>query len=58
MRFVADTGGPDATTSRTASAGPQDQRFREPPLKISGDADRYDHARGTTTIRRPETCSA
>src|SRR5882762_2788311 len=31
----------------------QDERFREPPLKISGDADRYSHRDGNDDYRQP-----
>jgi catalase len=31
----------------------QDERFREPPLKISGDADRYNHRDGNDDYRQP-----
>jgi catalase len=46
MRFDAP-GGSDAYYEPNSFAGPvQDERFREPPLKISGDGDRYDHREG------------
>jgi len=35
----------------------QDESFREPPLKISGDADRYNHRDGNDDHRQPATCS-
>jgi catalase len=31
----------------------QDQQFREPPLKISGNADRYNHRDGNDDYRQP-----
>src|SRR4029077_20615951 len=31
----------------------QDERYREPPLKIMGDADRYDHRDGNDDYRQP-----
>jgi catalase len=31
----------------------QDESFREPPLKISGDADRYNHRDGNDDYRQP-----
>ncbi|MDJ1156981.1 catalase [Chelatococcus sp. SYSU_G07232] len=38
---------PDAYYEPNSVGGPaQDERFAEPPLKISGDADRYDHREG------------
>jgi catalase len=46
MRFDAPAG-PDAYYEPNSFSGPvQDERFREPPLKVSGDADRYDHRQG------------
>ena len=48
MRFFRnDTGNPDAYYEPNSMAGPaQDPRAAEPPLRISGDADRYDHRAG------------
>ena len=47
------------TTSRTRSAAPvEDKRFAEPPLKISGDADRYNHRDGNDDYKQPGDCSA
>ncbi|WP_339717566.1 catalase, partial [uncultured Sneathiella sp.] len=45
MRFFKnDTGNPDAYYEPNSMGGPvQDESYREPPLKISGNADRYDH---------------
>ena len=41
-------------TSRTRFDGPvQDARAAEPPLKISGDADRYDHRAGNDDYKQP-----
>ena len=41
------------TTSRTRSAAPaEDKRFAEPPLTISGDADRYNHRDGNDDYRQ------
>ena len=31
----------------------EDPRFKEPPLKISGDADRYDHREGNDDYTQP-----
>lgn len=46
MRFDAP-GGPDAYYEPNSFEGPiQDKSFMEPPLKISGDAARYDHRVG------------
>ena len=53
MRFDAP-GGPDAYYEPNSFGGPvQDDRFREPPLKISGDADRYDHRIGNDDYTQP-----
>ena len=48
MRFFGnDTGNPDAYYEPNTFDGPvQSPEFREPPLRISGDADRYDHRQG------------
>ena len=48
MRFFRnDTGNPDAYYEPNSMGGPaQDPAYGEPPLKISGDADRYDHRAG------------
>ncbi len=45
MRFFAnDTGNPDAYYEPNGLGGPGDTPdYAEPPLRISGDADRYDH---------------
>jgi len=48
MRFFQnDTGNPDAYYEPNSMNGPaEDSTYREPPLKISGDADRYNHRDG------------
>jgi len=47
MRFFPQSSPTDAYYEPNSFSGPkQDERFREPPLKISGDADRYDHRAG------------
>ena len=48
MRFFRnDTGNPDAYYEPNSVDGPSEaQEYAEPPLKISGDADRYDHREG------------
>ena len=48
MRFFRnDTGNPDAYYEPNSFGGPaQAPEYREPPLRISGDADRYDHREG------------
>jgi catalase len=55
MRFFeALTGNPDAYYEPNSFNGPaQDERFREPALKISGDADRYNHHDGNDDYRQP-----
>lgn len=48
MRFFTnDTGNPDAYYEPNSFSGPAEApAYREPPLKISGDADRYSHRVG------------
>lgn len=48
MRFFKnDTGNPDAYYEPNSFSGPAETpAYREPPLKISGDADRYNHRVG------------
>jgi catalase len=48
MRFFQnDTGHPDAYYEPNSMGGPtQDPAYAEPPLRISGDASRYDHHEG------------
>ena len=51
---LAGNPNPDAYYEPNSFNGPlQDERFREPPLKISGDADRYDHRAGNDDYRQP-----
>ena len=46
MRYD-DNGGGSVNYEPNSMGGPvEDPRFKEPPLKISGDADRYDHRAG------------
>ncbi|HSW44599.1 MAG TPA: catalase [Phycisphaerae bacterium] len=46
MRYD-DNGGGSVNYEPNSQGGPiEDPRFKEPPLKISGDADRYDHRDG------------
>jgi len=53
MRFDAPKG-TDAYYEPNSFGGPtQDPRFAEPPLKISGDADRYDSREGTDDFTQP-----
>ena len=45
---------PDAYYEPNSFGGPvQDERFGEPPLKISGDADRYNHRDGNDDYKQP-----
>jgi catalase len=45
---------PDAYYEPNSMGGPgQDERFREPPLHISGAADRYNHRDGNDDYRQP-----
>jgi catalase len=55
MRFFEPlTGNPDAYYEPNSFNGPaQDERLREPPLKISGNADRYNHRDGNDDYRQP-----
>ncbi len=55
MRFFRnDTGNPDAYYEPNSFGGPaQDPSFAEPPLRISGDADRYDHRAGNDDFGQP-----
>jgi catalase len=47
MRFMPNNPNPDAYYEPNSFGGPkQDPAYREPPLRISGDADRYDHRTG------------
>lgn len=55
MRFFDNNAAnPDAFYEPNSFRGPvEDERFREPPLKISGDADRYDHREGNDDYGQP-----
>ncbi len=55
MRFFDNyTTNPDANYEPNSMRGPvQDDAYAEPPLKISGDADRYDHRGGNNDYRQP-----
>jgi catalase len=53
MRFDAPKG-TNAYYEPNSFGGPvEDQRFAEPPLKISGDADRYNHRDGNDDYTQP-----
>lgn len=55
MRFFRnDTGNPDAYYEPNSFGGPvEDPSVAEPPLRISGDADRYDHREGNDDFSQP-----
>ena len=55
MRFFRnDTGNPDAYYEPNSFGGPsQDESYREPPLRISGDAERYNHRDGNDDYAQP-----
>ena len=60
MRFFQnDTGNADAYYEPNSVDGPaQDDAFREPPLRISGDADRYNHREGNDDYVQPRALFA
>jgi catalase len=50
---LAGNANPDAYYEPNSFNGPlQDERFREPPLKITGNADRYNHRDGNDDFRQ------
>src|ERR1700756_4244368 len=55
MRFFDNnTKNPDAYSEPNSFNGPvQDESVKEPPLKISGDADRYNHRDGNDDYKQP-----
>jgi len=55
MRFFAQFGGnPDAYYEPNSFGGPKEApEYREPPLKVSGDADRYNHRDGNDDYSQP-----
>ena len=54
MRFFANNPQPDAYYEPNSFNGPaEDKRFLEPPLKISGDAARYNHRDGNDDYGQP-----
>jgi catalase len=55
MRFFRnDTGNPDAYYEPNSFSGPVEApAYREPPLSVSGDADRYDHRVGNDDYTQP-----
>lgn len=46
MRFDGNSGGAVNYEPNSFDGPTEDNRFKEPPLKITGDADRYDHRSG------------
>jgi catalase len=54
MRFTPNNPNPDAYYEPNSFSGPVERHeFKEPPLKISGDADRYDHRAGNDDYSQP-----
>ena len=54
MRFFANNPYPDAYYEPNSFGGPrQNPEYAEPPLRISGDADRYDHRDGNDDYTQP-----
>jgi catalase len=55
MRFFRnDSGNPDAYYEPSSFGGPtQDPGVKEPPLRLSGDADRWDHREGNDDYTQP-----
>ncbi|AGH50052.1 catalase [Sphingomonas sp. MM-1] len=55
MRFFRnDTGNPDAYYEPNSFGGPvEDKKYLEPPLRISGEAMRYDHREGNDDYSQP-----
>jgi len=54
MRFFRSATNPDAYYEPNSFNGPvQEERFKVPPLKISGNADRYNHCESNDDYRQP-----
>ena len=54
MRFFSNNPNPDAYYEPNSFNGPvESPDFSEPPLKISGDADRYNHREGNDDYGQP-----
>ena len=54
MRFTPNNPQPDAYYEPNSFSGPKEApQYREPPLKISGDADRYNHRVGNDDYKQP-----
>jgi catalase len=59
MRFFANNPNPDAYYEPNSFGGPVERPdVKEPPLKISGDADRYDHRLGNDDYSQPRALFA
>jgi len=54
MRFTPNNPNPDAYYEPNSFSGPKEAPdYREPPLKISGDVDRYNHREGNDDYAQP-----
>jgi catalase len=53
MRFDGNDGGAVNYEPNSFEGPAEDKRFKEPPLKLSGDADRYDHRKGNDDYTQP-----
>jgi len=53
MRFDGNSGGAVNYEPNTRGGPVEDHRFKEPPLPIDGDADRYDHREGNDDYTQP-----
>ena len=53
MRFDGNFGGAVNYEPNSFDGPVEDHRFKEPPLKISGAADRYDHREGNDDYTQP-----
>lgn len=53
MRFDGNEGGAVNYEPNSMGGPVEDARFNEPPLKVSGDADRYDHRIGSDDYSQP-----
>jgi len=54
MHFMAPSSNPNAYYEPNSFSGPKETpQYREPPLKISGEADRYNHRIGNDDYKQP-----
>ncbi|MGZ6317164.1 MAG: catalase [Anaerolineales bacterium] len=53
LRFDDNSGGAPNYEPNSFGGPTQDERFMEPPLKVTGDADRYDHRLGNDDYTQP-----